>query len=83
MTTRQRAAGLLAAAALIAVPATAGATPMSQPLPEPTRSAGFQAASTATDSVLRDLRAEYVARHRQSVHAEIVLILNVPGSAVL
>lgn len=85
MTLRQLTAGLLAAASFGAFSATAGAapTPMSQPLPEPARSAGFLTASTAMDSLLIDLRAEYAASHRRSVHNEIVLMWNVPASAVL
>ncbi len=83
MTTRQLAAGLLVAAALAAFPATAGASPMSQPVPEPAPTAGLLTASTAADSLLRDLRAEYAASHRRSVHNEIVLMRNVPSSAVL
>lgn len=83
MTIHPLAAGLLAAAALGAFPACAGATPLSQPLPAPACTAGFMTASTARDSLLSDIKAEYAVSHRRSLHNEIVLMWNVPASAVL
>ena len=57
---------------------------MSQPMPEPGRgTAEVQTASTVRDSLMKELLAEYAASHRRSVHNEIVLVRNVPASAVL
>ena len=80
MNTRHIAAGLLAAAALAASAGSADATPMSQPMPEPSGTAAVQAASAVWDSLMRDLLAESATSHRRSVHNEIVLAGNVPVS---
>ena len=84
MTARHLAAGLLAAAALVASPAIADATPLSQPMPEPGRSiTEVKAASTVRDSLMQQLLADYAAGQRRSVHNEIVLFRNAPAAAVL
>ena len=84
MITRHIAAGLLAAAALAASAGTADATRMSSPMPEPGRGAAeVQAGSAVRDQLMKELRAEYATGHQRSVHNEIVLLRNLPASAVL
>jgi len=84
MITRHLAASVLAAAALAASAGSADATRMSQPMPEPGRGfAAVQEASAVRDSLMKELRAEYATGHRRSVHNEIVLLGNLPASAVL
>ncbi|GAA2157588.1 hypothetical protein FHX52_2579 [Humibacillus xanthopallidus] len=78
MNARQTAVGLLAAVALAASAGTAQAGPIRDGVPK-----NGTVSDVRTDSLLHHLRLQYADTHQRSVHNELVLILNVPASAVL